>query len=130
MLTSEEIRRKNLIFLAKTMGGMATLNRKVGRGDRDNTLSQIANASPDSKTGKEKGMGGKIARDLEVALNLERGYMDHDHDSIEWPFLTISPKRFKQLEVHQLNAVEESMGRLLDAILGPEVFAVEKRDVA
>ena len=130
MLTSEEIRRKNLINLAKKMGGMAALNRKVGRGDRDNTLSQIANASPDSKTGKEKGMGSRIARDLELALKLERGYMDHNHDGVDWPFLTITPNRFKQLEPHQLNAVEESMGRLLDAILGVEAHLEGKRTAA
>jgi len=44
-------------------------------------LSQIANRLPDSKTGKAKAVGDKLARKLEVGMGLPRGWMDQAREA-------------------------------------------------
>lgn len=71
-----EIRRDNLLLLIEKSGSKAALNARLGRTRTDATISQYANRSPDSKTGKPKMMGGGFARRIEQALGLPDGWMD------------------------------------------------------
>ena len=76
----EEIRRLNLGRLKNDRGSWAELNRDLGRSQRDATLGQIWNRSPDSKSGRQRSMGTRLARDIEDKLGLEPGWMDQHHD--------------------------------------------------
>lgn len=63
-------------MLIDKYGGLAELNDRLERSRTDATLSQIKNQSPHHKTGKPRGMGDDIARDIEEKLGLEEGWMD------------------------------------------------------
>lgn len=76
----KEIRRENLRVLVEQHGGVASLNSELGRKRTDSTLSQILNQAPDTKTQRPKGMGDRIARDIEEKLSLGYGWMDTEHD--------------------------------------------------
>lgn len=78
MGTASENRLQWLAHLVHTHGGMAALNRALGRSERDATLSQILNEAPNSKTGAPRKMGDKLARSIESALGLEHGVMDRE----------------------------------------------------
>lgn len=78
MKVVEDVRRERLMQLKKRFGTFSALNEKLQRPSRDATLSQIANASPDSKTGKPRVMGSPQARLIEKKLGLEVGWMDTD----------------------------------------------------
>ena len=129
MLTIDEIRRNNLKTLVAQCGGITNLNRKLGRLEIDSTLNQIANAAPDSKTRNPKGMGSRMARTIETSLGLPRGYMDNTQDST-WPFQKIAKERLEKLSAHQLQVVEETLQRLLEAILGIEDDSPTKKNAA
>lgn len=77
MATAKEIRRENLKVLVERFGSMKSLNERLGR--KDNTLTQILNASIHSETGKKKQMGDRLARSIEQTLSLGDGWMDADH---------------------------------------------------
>jgi hypothetical protein len=79
MKTSDEIRRDNLLIAIarfKTTAALAVA-AKVSAA----YLSQIKNRTPESKTGKPKGMGDDVARRIEEALNEPEGWMDVQHNS-------------------------------------------------
>lgn len=67
-----EIRRRNLRRLAAGYKNRAEFARAIGRSD------QQAWALVGEKS--TKGIGGRIARDIEEKLNLERGSLDHLDD--------------------------------------------------
>lgn len=80
MKTSDEIRRDNLLIAIarfKTTAALAVA-AKVSAA----YLSQIKNRTPESKTGKPKGMGDDVARRIEEALNEPAGWMDVEHISV------------------------------------------------
>ena len=79
MATAKEIRRENLKVLVERFGSMKSLNERLGR--KDNTLTQILNASIHSETGKKKQMGDRLARSIEQTLSLGDGWMDADHSA-------------------------------------------------
>ena len=77
LATIEDTRRSNLAIVREQNGGTWTaLNRILGRNERDATLSQIWNRSPNTRTGRPRGMGPGLARDIEQRLGLPRGWMD------------------------------------------------------
>lgn len=78
MKTIGEIRRNNLLKLLEKHGTLANLNEKLQLVRTDATLSQIKNQSTTSR-GKPKAMGHQLARRIEVAFDLGRGWMDADH---------------------------------------------------
>jgi|GEM_PF-1413088 len=92
----EETRRLRLAQLVATHGSYVTLNGLLGMTDRDSTLSQIANQSPNSRTRKPKNMGSELARRIEAALGLAPGWMDADPDA-EWPLDRVSRQRYGAL---------------------------------
>lgn len=78
MGTAAENRLQWLAHLVHKHGGMAALNRALGRAERDATLSQILHKAPNSKTGAPRKMGDKMARGIEAALGLEHGSLDRE----------------------------------------------------
>ena len=76
MKTAPEHRLDWLRYLVTKYGSVAALNRALAREDRDATLNQILNGAPNSKTGKPRQMGDRIARGIEEKLGLPRGSLD------------------------------------------------------
>lgn len=77
MKTIDEIRRDNLLLAIERTGTMTALAEaaKVSAA----YLSQIKNKTPESKTGKPKGMGNDVARRIEKALGEPEGWIDVEH---------------------------------------------------
>lgn len=77
MQTISETRLVRLKMLIKRYNDkLADLNEAIGLVRTDSTLSQINNQSVHSTTGTPRSMGDVLARRIEKALNLERGWMD------------------------------------------------------
>lgn len=89
MKTIDDIRREWLAELISRHGTIANLNIALGLSRTDGTLSQIKNQAKDSKTGKPRVMGTKLAREIEEKLGLEIGTLDHSIDDI---------RKYKELE--------------------------------
>ncbi|HYN27871.1 MAG TPA: hypothetical protein VES94_06200 [Burkholderiales bacterium] len=70
------MRRENLRKIVSHFKTMAAVNRKLGRDVRDATLGQILIGSPNSKTGKPRQMGDKLARSIEEVFGWDRGRLD------------------------------------------------------
>ncbi len=126
MKTVEEIRVARLRMLIQEHGSAAALNRAAGRNERDSTLSQILTGAPNSKTGKPKTMGSDLARDLEIATNKPRGWMDNPPDDDEdlaateqpaaasraeqWPFTSIARSDVEKLPADDRSKLEGAIG--------------------
>lgn len=81
MLSVDEIRHANLLFLIRQMpGGQVEFADKTGK--NASQVSQWVNRSPDSKTGRPRSMGSDSARSIESALGLAKGWMDTVHDDV------------------------------------------------
>lgn len=105
MKTVEDIRHGNLRRLAEESGGITALNTRLGRSARDSTFNQILNRSANSKGGKPKAMGTRMARGIEEALSLSEGWMDTDHDDASFQSLQVGPADqsvFAQLDVQAI----------------------------
>ena len=89
MKTVDEIRRANLQRLVDESGGISALNTRLGRNARDSTFNQILNRSINSKGGKPKTMGPRMARSIESVLSLPKGWMDADHSGNEAQGITL-----------------------------------------
>ncbi len=86
MDTIDETRLKRLKLLISINGTQANLARAIKKSPAQ--ISQWVNRSEDAKTGKPRVMDSDSARDIEVELNLERGWMDQpvDDGPSNWPF--------------------------------------------
>lgn len=122
-MTNDEIRHANLLLLIERVGGMRQLADRLGHSSTS-TLSQMKNRSPDSKTGKPKGVGVALARKLEKAMSLDAGWMDIPHESVDsfssvcspgltaqpsqpqWPFADISPARWYAVDERTRTKIE------------------------
>lgn len=107
MRTVEEVRRIRLAVLAKEIGSYASINDKMGRTRTDSSLSQIANASKNSKGGTSKTMGSQTAREIELACGKERGWMDTDPDL--WPFPRIDHSAVLAMSEADLHRIEGAL---------------------
>ncbi|GAA4400456.1 S24 family peptidase [Quisquiliibacterium transsilvanicum] len=81
MKTVGEVRRENLGLLRDRYGTWPALNIALGRSARDATLGQIWNRNPDSKTGRPRQMGDRLARAIEQCLELPEGWLDVPHEA-------------------------------------------------
>ena len=79
-----DIRRSNLKALIEQYGSISSLNEAIGRKRNHPSLSQIRNQS-DRGNGTTYEMGDKIARLIEMKLNLPLGWMDTDHSEEVFP---------------------------------------------
>lgn len=73
----DDIRRENLTALAKKLGGIAALAKKLDR--TESQVSQWVRGATHSKTGKRRGMKGETARWIEVTADLPLGWLDQEH---------------------------------------------------
>ncbi len=82
MKTIEEIRRDNLRFAEKEVGGRPILCDRIGKDEK--YVSQLIGKTPTSN------IGNKVAREIEQKLGYETGWMDHTHTAgcIEEPRAT------------------------------------------
>ncbi len=85
MRSVADIRKENLIVLRERYKTLADLNRALGRGNRDSTISQVINGIKDTRTGKPKNLGDRLAREIEAKLSLGYGWMDVDHANDAFP---------------------------------------------
>lgn len=77
MKTVAAIRQANLQRLAVELG---SLDAVAALADTNPVyLSQLRNASRDSRTGRPREMGPALARRIEVAAGKPEGWMDHQH---------------------------------------------------
>jgi hypothetical protein len=76
--TVDEIRRANLRALVNEAGGQAKLARVVGISEAQ--MTQWINGSPDSRTGKARGMRPESCRRVEEAAGKPPGWMDAAHE--------------------------------------------------
>lgn len=74
MKTIDETYRERLVMLSKQYGGQTGLSKLIDRSPAQ--ISQWINGSADSKTGKARSMKSDTAREIEIALNLPRGWFD------------------------------------------------------
>lgn len=72
----KQIRINNLKSLVTEFGSVAAVARKTGK--QDSQLNQILNGVK-SSTGTPRGIGGKLARDLEKGCGKPEGWMDFTH---------------------------------------------------
>lgn len=77
MATVDQVRRDNLALLFKEFGSWKALADAVGVSESQ--LSQWANGSADSKTGKPRGMRPESCRRIEAATKKPPGWMDAEH---------------------------------------------------
>lgn len=77
LVTTDEIRAANLLALIDEAGGPAAFSRKVGMAPSQ--VAQLAHRSPDSKTGKPRGMRPATARRFEAAGKRPTGWLDVMH---------------------------------------------------
>lgn len=73
-----EIRRQNLVKLAKKQGSIAKINEALGRKRADAYLYAIV-ARGRKTNGRIKNLGTEIARKIEAAYSLPLGWMDLEH---------------------------------------------------
>lgn len=100
MKTIAEIRWANLNKLVEDYGSIAELNRRLGRKPDDTTLGVILRKVV-LKSGKTRGMGDSLARDLETGLALSEGWMDADH-SKEVDYFSETKKIYPEVTLMQI----------------------------
>lgn len=77
MRTIAETRRERLEMLITQHGGkLANLNEALGYERNSTKLAKLRNANIRQDRGKPYQMGDALAREIEDALHLERGWMD------------------------------------------------------
>jgi hypothetical protein len=111
MKTIDEIRLANLELAIERMGGVAA--KLAAAADLAPAyISQIRTRSPDTKTGKPRGLGAEAARKIEAAIGEGPGWMDAVHSGQEreaappsaWPF-SVPPKELSLLSAAELSAL-------------------------
>lgn len=64
----------------------------------ESQVSQIRGRMKHSKTGEPREIGDKMARRIEAAFELERGWLDNVHaDAPDWPLPSVDPERWARL---------------------------------
>lgn len=116
MNTIDDIRRTNLQSLVKQAGGVGRLAEQIGKDPSQ--LSQWLNASPDSKTGKPRGIRSATCRAIEHARGLPEGWLDAQHSaeapSPTWPFVSIDPRRYDLLPERVKGMIEGRVAAMID----------------
>lgn len=110
------------------VGTLVAINRALQLSERDSTLSQIKNQSPDSRTREPKVMGSKLARQIEGAMKKPAGWMDTDPD-LEWPFETIPAGPYRQLSERIKGMVEMEVRRVVRDVLGASAWPAAEEEV-
>lgn len=113
-MNSTEIRHKNAQLLAQRVGGVNNFANRLGK-----SPSQVSNFTKDDPG---KGIGNKIARQIEQAFNKPAGWLDVARD---WGELNAEPNRKDEaLRQAQLD-ISESFENIIwgaDSIEGLKAF--------
>lgn len=120
MKTIEEIRLENLRSLIAKLGGPESFSMKIGK--TPNQISQLAN--------EHKGIGSKIAREVEEAINLERGWLDNDHSRAAAGAPPIEEKIYEAIRNDQALSILTKLTRTLERVsvdLGGALLALQSR---
>lgn len=120
MQTSAEIRRSRLGQLVEKHGSIADLNQAIGWARTDPKLSQIKNNNKRPGRDASYQMGDAMAREIEDALGLERGWMDNPITPLEQ--MNRENPRLKIIQLMEgLPDDQLSVAlRLLDALAKPD----------
>lgn len=81
MKTCSEIRRDNLELLIAEIGTIEALAEKTGTSS--GYISQLRTQAPESRNKTPRNIGDAIARRIEIGMEKEVGWMDHDHSDRE-----------------------------------------------
>jgi hypothetical protein len=103
--TIEEIRRANFSSLVAEAGGVSKFAEKMTKSQSQ--FSQIINKSPDSKTGKPKEIGSKLAREIEQRLGKEIGWMDHEPEEQEFAVFKRLPPAVRSWIMENAQSLEK-----------------------
>lgn len=133
MKTCKEIRHQNLLTLIEKSGTIQAFADKLGKSHAQ--ISQIKNKSANSSTGKVRGIGDEQAREIEKKLDLEIGWMDHDHSDTHVSDLLPMVKngeavyneeelKYKKIE-NLINVLFEKPKEELDELLAI-IYAIDK----
>lgn len=76
----DAIRIENLAKLIKQHGGQRKLADDLGKAPAQ--ISQWITQAPNSRTGTPRAMASTSAREIETALGLPHGWMDHEHSEV------------------------------------------------
>lgn len=112
MTDVHEIRRKNLIELISMYKSVANLNSALGRKRYDGTLNQIKNKTQPPSAKSPRVMGAEVAREIEMRLHLQPGWMDVVHDKKQTELIKESENflkaSFNKIRIYRLNSVTPS----------------------
>ncbi len=78
MHTIDEIRHGNLLLLIDHAGSIQAVADKLGKSHAQ--ISQLKNRYKHSGSDKRRGVGDDLAREIEIAFQLPRGWMDNLQD--------------------------------------------------
>ena len=112
MTDVHEIRRKNLIELISMYKSVANLNSALGRKRYDGTFNQIKNKSQPPSAKTPRVMGAEVAREIEMKLHLQPGWMDVVHDKPQTELIKESENflksSFNRIRSYRLNSATPS----------------------
>lgn len=121
-----EIRRLRLLELRdrECGGNTSELARKLDR----NPTYVLRMLYPEGKEGKKR-IADDMIELISSVFNLPLGWLDGKDitNTINWPFESVSPKRYHTLSTTQKDAIENSVKTMVDAFLGPETVRQRPR---
>lgn len=120
-MDSKSIRYQNTRLLVKSVGGVSNFAEKIGKGQSQ--TSQFAGTNP------IKGIGNKVAREIEEIFDKPHGWLDVPHTKINDISTPITPSQYEiskdrkveNKELQQLINTLESLdekGKLSPQLLG------------
>lgn len=115
MLTAEEIRHQNFVLLLDTQCGgvLARMAEKLSK--QPAYIHHMRNQTVHSSTGKPRELGKDVAREIEAAFGLERGWMDHEHNAAELVLGKDASFAVTPFPARSTPTIPESLDRLLMA---------------
>jgi hypothetical protein len=124
MKTIDEIHRDNLRILIDKWNSVRALAEALEMGEAQ--LSQWANGSKDSKTGKPRGIRPESLRLIETKLKLERGWLDHDHSlSTPNPFTFSFSKPLSKTTIKVVELMEAMDDETRGAVYGATLMLIK-----
>jgi len=124
MKTIDEIHRENLKLLILKWEGVKQLAETLDMAEAQ--LSQWANGSKDSKTGKPRGVRPDSMRNIETKLKLDRGWMDNDHSNNPTnPFTFSFSKPLSKTTIKVVEMMEAMDDETRGAVYGAALMLVK-----
>lgn len=102
-MDSKTIRYKNARYLADLAGGVSGFAEKIGKGQSQ--TSQFAGSTP------IKGIGNKIAREIEAAFQKAHGWLDVAHPEL-WAGIDTFQELSKTIQAQHQSGQSPSIGNM------------------